>query len=191
MFVSLRLVAWVEGLIGVFKPSNGKRASSFLAQFFLHSGPWLSALAIAAVYYAASLPQPVVFVAVLYGFCPAVMLVFAAAAIAYVPQRHTRDASGFLLPGTIEEWRSAYRPGTTVTQFIAYDIRRDVEVVDVSKMNDGIITARTRTWNVLYHFSKIQPQPDFGPVREIEIERLWDWSGELWGGPVPPNSDAA
>ena len=64
-------------------------------------------------------------------------------------------------------------------------------MADVSKINSGIITARTRTWNVRYYSKNIQARPDFGPAREIAIERMWNWSGQRWGGIVPPDVDAA
>jgi hypothetical protein len=88
-------------------------------------------------------------------------------------------------------WRRQYRPGRIVTRFLAPDNRRDVEVIDVSLIAAGIITAKTRTWNVLYAVKGIAPEPLFGVVRKIEIKDLWIWSGELWGGPVPDSTDGA
>ena len=88
-------------------------------------------------------------------------------------------------------WRRRYRPGQVVTEFIARDVRRDVEVVDVSSIEAGIISARVRTWNVLYAIKGIAPMPPFQDVRKIEIKDLWRWSGEPWGGPVPDSTDAA
>ena len=85
--------------------------------------------------------------------------------------------------------RRTYRPGRTVTRFVARDIRRDVEVIDVSKIRDGVIIARTCTWNVLYHAKGLQQKPGFGEAREIEINRLWEWPGDSWGGRVPPSID--
>ena len=86
-------------------------------------------------------------------------------------------------------WRKTYRPGKTVSRFLAPDIRRDVAVLDISKLADGIITAKTCTWNVLYQVRGIAQKPAFGEVRDIEIRRLWEWPGQSWGGPVPPNID--
>src|SRR5687767_8420147 len=84
-------------------------------------------------------------------------------------------------------WTYRYRAGKTITHFIACDIRRDVEVVDASHARDGILIVRMRTWNVLYAFKGIEPKPPFGEVRQIAIPDLWKWSGESWGGPVPPS----
>jgi hypothetical protein len=86
-------------------------------------------------------------------------------------------------------WRWRYTPGKTISRFIACDIRRDVEIVDAALIASGVITARTRTWNVLYTIKGLAPQPAFGDIRAIAIADLWKWSGESWGGPVPPSTD--
>lgn len=92
---------------------------------------------------------------------------------------------------TIRQWwlRKSYRAGKVVTNFIARDIRRDVEVIDDSRILEGVLIVRTRTWNVLYHLKNIQQKPEFGEPREVAINALWDWSGESWGGPVPQTAD--
>ena len=82
-------------------------------------------------------------------------------------------------------WMRRYRPGRVVSSFLAPDIRRDVEVIDNSRIESGVITARTRTWNVLYAIRGIEPEPAFGEAKEIAIKELWNWSGAPWGGPVP------
>ena len=46
--------------------------------------------------------------------------------------------------------KKRYRPGRTLSRFLAKDIRRDVQVVDASDIDRGTIFARTRTWNLLY-----------------------------------------
>lgn len=86
-------------------------------------------------------------------------------------------------------WKKKYRAGTVISQFIARDIRRDVEVVDASQIDGGIIQARIRTWNVLYATNGLAPIPDFGDVETVEIRGLWEWSGAPWGGPVPGQTD--
>ncbi|HVV99083.1 MAG TPA: hypothetical protein VHB77_02015, partial [Planctomycetaceae bacterium] len=85
-------------------------------------------------------------------------------------------------------WKLTYRPGRIIRRFLARDIRREVEVVDVSRIESGVISARIRTWNLLYAARKLVPQPPFGEVREVEIRNLWQWTGETWGGPVPDSS---
>jgi hypothetical protein len=86
-------------------------------------------------------------------------------------------------------WKRRYRPGAVVRHFLAPDIQREVEIVDVSQIESGRIAARTRTWNVLYAIRGMAAQPEFGPVRMIAIKDLWKWSGEPWGGPVPEPED--
>ncbi len=85
----------------------------------------------------------------------------------------------FLRKIRVWHWKRLYRPGRVITRFLAPDIRRDVEAVDVSLIETGIISARIRTWNVLYAVKGIAPEPPFGAVRQIEIKDLWNWSGEL------------
>jgi hypothetical protein len=85
--------------------------------------------------------------------------------------------------------RRKYRPGRLISQFLAPDVRRDVEIVDVSLIESGIISARVRTWNVLYEARGLAPQSSFSEVQEIEIKNLWHWSGEPWGGPIPDPTD--
>jgi hypothetical protein len=86
-------------------------------------------------------------------------------------------------------WKGRYRPGLVFTRFIARDIRRDIEVVDASRISAGVIVARTRTWNVLYAIRGIEPEPPFGDVRELVVKDLWKWAGQPWGGPVPDSGD--
>ena len=86
-------------------------------------------------------------------------------------------------------WTRRYRAGRSITQFIALDVRREVEIVDASRAAAGVLSVRTRTWNVLYAVKGIAAQPPFGDVREVAIADLWQWSGEPWGGPVPASTD--
>jgi hypothetical protein len=81
--------------------------------------------------------------------------------------------------------RKLYRPGQVVARFLAPDVRRDVEIVDASGIDAGLLTVRARTWNVLYATRGLRPEPPFGDVRTVSVGDLWAWSGERWGGPVP------
>jgi len=87
-------------------------------------------------------------------------------------------------------WARHYVAGKTLTHFIANDVRRDVEIVDASRAAAGVLTVRTRTWNVLYAIAGIASEPLYGDVREIAISDLWKWSGKSWGGPVPASPDS-
>ena len=62
-------------------------------------------------------------------------------------------------------------------------------MIDASRIESGVLTVRTRTWNVLYAIKGLAPEPPFGDAREVAIRDLWKWTGEPWGGPVPPGSD--
>lgn len=78
--------------------------------------------------------------------------------------------------------RRQFREGTTVSQFIARDVRRDIRIVSAARLDEGIITAMVRTTNLLYVARGLAQQPDFGPPAEIHIETMWDWTGQSWGG---------
>jgi hypothetical protein len=78
-----------------------------------------------------------------------------------------------------------YRPGQVVSRFLATDVRRDVQVVDASGIDAGLLKVRTRTWNVLYTIKGLSPEPPFVEVRTVAVRDLWAWSGEPWGGPIP------
>src|SRR4051812_8807609 len=78
--------------------------------------------------------------------------------------------------------RRRFREGKTLSRFIARDIRRDVPVISAARVDDGIITGRVRTTNVLYHSRNLIPQPEFEPARELRIDEMWRWTGKSWGG---------
>ena len=82
--------------------------------------------------------------------------------------------------GWLRRWR--YREGRTLSRFIACDIRRDILVVSSAKVDDGIITGRVRTTNLLYLCGGLIPEPEFEPARELRIDEMWHWTGKSWGG---------
>lgn len=43
--------------------------------------------------------------------------------------------------------RRKYTAGAQLSQFLAPDVRRDVEIVEASELDAGYVTARMRTWN--------------------------------------------
>lgn len=69
--------------------------------------------------------------------------------------------------------RRKYAPGAHLVRFLAHDVRRDVEIVDASEVDAGYVTARVRTFNVLYvaHGHVVAPQLE--PPRCIAIAALW------------------
>ncbi|HVX13154.1 MAG TPA: hypothetical protein VHC22_18360 [Pirellulales bacterium] len=85
---------------------------------------------------------------------------------------------------TLRRWirRRTYREGRTVSRFIARDIRRDILVVSATRIDEGLITGRVRTSNVLYVARGFVPQPEFDPPTELHIDTMWHWTGQRWGG---------
>jgi hypothetical protein len=81
--------------------------------------------------------------------------------------------------------RKKYVTGAQLTQFLAPDVRRDVEIVDASEVDAGFVCARIRTWNVLHALHGMSSRPEFGAPRRMAIAELWRWTGERWGGPIP------
>jgi hypothetical protein len=84
----------------------------------------------------------------------------------------------------LQTWlrRRKFREGSTLSRFIARDVRRDVLIVSAARMDECIITARIRTWNVLYVSRGLSPQPELEPAKELPLKELWQWSGASWGG---------
>jgi hypothetical protein len=84
----------------------------------------------------------------------------------------------------IQSWfrRRRFREGKTLSQFIARDVRRDIQIVSAARIDDGIITARVRTSNVLYVSKGLIAQPDFEPARDMCIDQIWKWTGKSRGG---------
>ena len=78
--------------------------------------------------------------------------------------------------------RRRFREGSVLSQFIARDVRRDILVVSAARIDEGIITARVRTANVLYLSKGLIPQPEFEAARELRIDEMWHWTGKSWGG---------
>jgi hypothetical protein len=84
----------------------------------------------------------------------------------------------------IQRWsrRRRFREGRTLSRFIARDVRREIVIVSAARLEEGIITGRERTTNVLYVSKGLTPQPEFGPPREVHIGEMWSWTGKSWGG---------
>ena len=84
----------------------------------------------------------------------------------------------------IQRWfrRRRFREGRTLTRFIARDVRRDIQIVSAARIDDGFVTARVRTANVLYVVKGLIAKPEFEPAREMRIDEIWKWTGKSWGG---------
>jgi len=85
---------------------------------------------------------------------------------------------------SIQSWfhRRRYREGRTLSRFIARDVRRDILIVSAARVDEGIITGRVRTTNVLYLSRGFVPRPEFEPPMDLRIEEMWNWTGQSWGG---------
>jgi hypothetical protein len=84
----------------------------------------------------------------------------------------------------IQRWyrHRKFREGATLSGFVARDVRRDILIISAAKINEGIITGRVRTTNVLYLQRGLVSKPDFGPETELRIDEMWKWTGKSWGG---------
>jgi hypothetical protein len=84
----------------------------------------------------------------------------------------------------IQRWshRRRFREGRTLSRFIARDVRREILIVSAARLEEGIITGRERTTNVLYVSKGLTPQAEFGQPREVQIGEMWSWTGKSWGG---------
>ncbi len=78
--------------------------------------------------------------------------------------------------------RKIYREGHVLSRFVACDIRRDVLILSAREIDDGFITARIRTTNVLYLSRGLVAAQPFGQPERIAVDQLWIWSGQPWGG---------
>lgn len=77
--------------------------------------------------------------------------------------------------------RLRYRQGRTLSRFIACDVRREIQIVSAAKLEEGIITGRVRTMNLLYVDRGLVPEPEFEPASELRLDEMWHWSGKSWG----------
>ena len=140
-FVFSRVFSWVAGLVTTFGKhgvAKSEPISPFsLVQVFLHSGPWLLALPIGAIYYVATLPQPVWLWAVLGGFGLAVAVVLTAVALAYLRQRRKQVDPAPLTPERLAKIRRRFFLGTSVyfggtfSVFILYQLWSSVSATFV------------------------------------------------------------
>jgi hypothetical protein len=85
---------------------------------------------------------------------------------------------------SIQNWfrRRRFREGKTLSQFIARDVRRDIQIVSAARIDEGFITVRIRTSNVLYVSKGLTDKPEFEPAREMRFDEIWTWVGKSWGG---------
>lgn len=78
--------------------------------------------------------------------------------------------------------RRRYREGRTLSEMVAFDVRRDIQILSAERLDEGVIVGRVRTVNVLYLAHGLQDEPLFGPPTELRLDQLWHWEGQPWGG---------
>jgi len=85
---------------------------------------------------------------------------------------------------TIQRWfrHRRFREGRTLSRFVARDVRRDIQIVSAARIDEGFITVRVRTSNVLYVSKGLSAKPDFEPAKEMRLDEIWKWTGNSWGG---------
>jgi hypothetical protein len=70
----------------------------------------------------------------------------------------------------------------TLSRFIAPDVRRDIQILSVARLDEGIVIGRARTTNLLYLSRGLIPEPEFEPPKELHVDDMWQWTGQSWGG---------
>lgn len=84
--------------------------------------------------------------------------------------------------------RRKYRTGAKLSEFIARDVKRDITILDDSKIEDGYVVALVRTNNILYTSNNLVEEADYGEPQIVHLNGAWEWGGERWGGTEPkPN----
>lgn len=85
---------------------------------------------------------------------------------------------------SIQSWfrRRRFREGRTLSRFIARDVRRDVQIVSAARIDEGFITVRVRTLNVLYVSKGLTAKPEFESPREMRLD-------EIGSGPARVGAD--
>ena len=85
---------------------------------------------------------------------------------------------------SIQRWfrRRRFREGRTLSQFIARDVRREIQILSAHRIDDGFVTVRVRTSNVLYVIYGLTAEPEFEPAKEMRLDEIWKWTGKSWGG---------
>jgi len=68
------------------------------------------------------------------------------------------------------------------SRFVARDVRRDIKIISVDRLDDGMILAQERTINVLYLSNGLTKEPEFGAPTLLHIATMWEWNGTPWGG---------
>jgi len=86
--------------------------------------------------------------------------------------------------------RRMYRPGQTLSRFIACDVRRDIKILSIDAIDNGEFIGQLRTINVLYIIKGLAKESAFSDPVTLNIKTMWNWTGAGWGG-LPDGSSLA
>ncbi|TWT75786.1 hypothetical protein CA13_73590 [Planctomycetes bacterium CA13] len=78
--------------------------------------------------------------------------------------------------------RSAFADKRVLSSFIAKDVRREIKLVDIEEIESGFVVAQIRTNNILYMCNKLADEQHFSEPQRIAIDKIWEWTGQSWGG---------
>lgn len=74
--------------------------------------------------------------------------------------------------------KKVYKPGRIISKFIAHDVRREIKIVSVDKIDEGVIVGQVRTNNILYLSKELVEEQEFSEPRPLNISNMWEWSGK-------------
>ena len=72
-------------------------------------------------------------------------------------------------------YKLKYKNGKFISRFIAHDVKKEIVVVDDSKIEQGVLLIRERVINVLY-LAKIEGYelPEFSEPKLVKISSMWN-----------------
>jgi len=65
--------------------------------------------------------------------------------------------------------KRSLREGKKITKWVRPDVRRDILILDLSRLSENLVGVKQRTYNVL---RRKEPPPDFGELEYIKLEIL-------------------
>ena len=88
------------------------------------------------------------------------------------------------LVSSIRKWyqRKVYRPGQVLSRFVACDVVREIRIISVDRIDEGLILGQVRTNNILYVKNELIEEQGFSEPMILDITKMWAWSGKSWGG---------
>ena len=82
----------------------------------------------------------------------------------------------------IWHWKNKYFPNSEYEKFISRDVKRTVRIISIDDIENGILLVQMKTNNILYNSKGLTTPSEYGTPVNIEISKLWEWSGGPWGG---------